>query len=90
MKELIMTNRFKKDLKRMKNNKQRIENVLRVLTLLAEEKEIPKEMRPHRLNGNWAGHWECHVENDLLLIWIDPDEEYIVLKRVGSHSEVFG
>jgi mRNA interferase YafQ len=32
---------------------------------------------------------ECHVENDMLLIWIDADENIIKLVRLGSHSELF-
>ena len=32
---------------------------------------------------------ECHVENDLLLIWIGPEDNIITLVRLGSHSELF-
>ncbi len=32
---------------------------------------------------------ECHVENDTLLIWLNPDTETITLVRFGSHSEIF-
>ena len=40
------------------------------------------------LSGDYKGCMECHVENDLLLIWIDGD--IINLVRIGSHSELFG
>ncbi|MCM1349455.1 MAG: type II toxin-antitoxin system YafQ family toxin [Firmicutes bacterium] len=42
------------------------------------------------LTGNYAGFMECHVENDFLLIWFDPDSDQIDLIRIGSHSELFG
>ena len=42
------------------------------------------------LTGNYAGHMECHIEGDFLLIWFDPDTDEINLVRLGSHSELFG
>ena len=50
--------------------------------------DVPKEFKPHMLSGDYAGHMECHVENDFLLIWID--NEVVKLVRLGSHSELFG
>lgn len=32
---------------------------------------------------------ECHVKNDLLLIWLDETENIIKLVRLGTHSELF-
>lgn len=40
------------------------------------------------LSGDYAGHMECHVENDFLLIWID--DEVVKLVRLGSHSDCLG
>lgn len=33
---------------------------------------------------------ECHVENDVLLIWFDKEHDIIKAVRTGSHSELFG
>ena len=48
-------------------------------------------MRPHKLTGNYKGHLECHILPNLLIIWLQYDEEQneIYLVRVGSHSELF-
>lgn len=89
MKELELTSRFKKDLKRIQNNQQRILNVKRVLEFLQDEVPLPSKYRMHKLTGNYNGCWECHVENDFLLIWIDEEENIIKLLRLGSHSELF-
>lgn len=89
MKELKQTSRFKKDLKRIQNNTRRIENVKRVLKLLQDEIPLPPQYRMHTLTGNYEGCWECHVENDYLLIWIDEEENVIKLLRLGSHFELF-
>lgn len=66
--------------------------LFRIVEKLSKDEELPKETRPHALTGNYIGCWECHVENDSLLIWIEKTEsgdETIVLSRFGSHSELF-
>jgi len=89
MKEFKLTGRFKKDLKRIQNNPERIANLKKVLMILRETGTLPKEYKPHILTGNYKGFMECHVENDLLLIWLDVEENIIKLVRFGSHSELF-
>ncbi len=44
----------------------------------------------HPLRGEYAGHWECHIEPDFLLVWYVPNESEIVFVRTGSHSDLFG
>nr|WP_265101273.1 type II toxin-antitoxin system YafQ family toxin [Magnetococcus marinus] len=51
---------------------------------------MPADFVPHRLTGNWDGCWECHIESDWLLIWVDEQEETIILTRLGTHSDLFG
>ena len=84
-----MTSQFKKDLKKIKNNPHKIQNLKQVLLNLEENGVVPNEYYPHKLTGNYSGYMECHVENDMLLIWIDADENIIKLVRLGSHSELF-
>ena len=86
---LKMTSQFKKDLKRIQNQPIKIQHLTQVLLKLEENGVIPNEYRPHKLSGNYAGYMECHVENDLLLIWIDAQENIIKLVRLGSHAELF-
>ena len=51
---------------------------------------IPGKMKAHLLKGNFKNHWECHILPDLLLIWLQFDEEnkQIHLIRIGFHSEI--
>ena len=84
-----MTGQFKKDLKRIQNRLEKIKHLKEVLLLLQENGTLPDKYYPHKLTGNWAGFMECHVESDLLLIWLDPEENVIKLVRLGSHSELF-
>lgn len=86
---LKVTSQFKKDLKRIQNNPAKIKHLREVLQFLERNGFIPDLYKPHRHIGNYAGFMECHVENDLLLIWLDPEEEVIKLVRLGSHSDLF-
>lgn len=86
---LKVTSQFKKDLKRIQNSPAKIKHLKEVLQFLERKGFIPDQYKPHRLIGNYAGFMECHVENDLLLIWLDPEEEVIKLVRLGSHSDLF-
>lgn len=90
MKKLKASSQYKKDYKRFRNNPAKVEKLFAILEKLKNEQPIPFENRPHRLTGNYAGHFECHIEGDFLLIWFDPDTDEINLVRLGSHSELFG
>jgi mRNA interferase YafQ len=86
---LKITSQFKKDLKRIQNNPVKIKHLKEVLELLEQDGALPERFKPHKLIGDYAGFMECHVENDLLLIWLDPEENIIKLVRLGTHSELF-
>jgi len=57
--------------------------------LLMQGTPLPTKYKAHKLVGDYVGCIECHVESDLLLIWIDEEEQIIRLVRLGSHSELF-
>ena len=86
---LKITSQFKKDLKRIQNNPTKIKHLKEVLEFLEQDGKLPEKYKPHRLIGDYAGFMECHVENDLLLVWLDPEEMVIKLVRLGTHSELF-
>ena len=89
MKKLKLTTQFKKDLKKYKHQHAKIAALEEVLKKLRKGEALPQELNPHRLKGNCQGHMECHVGNDLLLIWLDKEQDLIVLVRFGTHSELF-
>ena len=83
---------FKKDLKVISNNTQKLQKIVEVLGMLQEcgVEGIPRKMKPHKLIGQHKGALECHIEPDLLIIWEEYlDEREISLLRLGSHSELF-
>jgi len=81
--------KFKKDFKKYRNMPAKVEKIFAFVEILRKEEEIPKEYLPHKLEGVYKGCMECHIENDLLLIWFDTREEIIKLIRIGTHSELF-
>ncbi|HAR37300.1 MAG: addiction module toxin RelE [Bacteroidetes bacterium GWD2_45_23] len=88
--ELQFTRQFKKDFKRYKSDPVKVREVFSLLKLLERGDSIPKEFKPHRLKGNYKDYLECHIESDLLLIWLSDEKEKIIkLIRLGSHSELF-
>ncbi|MDY3894483.1 MAG: type II toxin-antitoxin system YafQ family toxin [Candidatus Cryptobacteroides sp.] len=86
---LKYTGQFKKDLKRYQNQPKKIESLTKILTFLEKTGCVPAEFKPHMLKGAYTGFMECHVENDLLLIWLDETVNQITLTRLGTHSELF-
>lgn len=90
MYEVKFTTKFKKDYKKIIKQGYDITLLKSVVSLLAENKQLPQKYKDHALNGNWIGHRECHVLPDWLLIYkVDNDILVLTLTRTGSHSELF-
>jgi len=61
-----------------------------VITLLAQTGSLPANYKPHKLSGNRAGEWECHIKPDWLLVWEQNDDELVLLMlNTGTHSGIF-
>ena len=73
----------------MKNDLNKVEKLFFILKLLEKEDKIPSQFKPHYLKGVLKDCLECHIENDLLLIWCEKESNIISLIRIGSHSELF-
>ena len=61
-----------------------------VVDLLVEDGRVPEEYKPHLLHDKYAGLWECHIEDDWLLVWRQNDNKLtLLLTNTGSHQELF-
>ena len=59
--------------------------------LLVTTGTLPATYQPHKLTGNFAGCWECHLKTDWLMIWEQNDTELTLLfTGTGTHSDLFG
>ena len=61
-----------------------------IIEKLSNGEILADRHKDHDLKGDFQGFRECHVEQDLLLIYKIFDEQLVlVLVRVGSHSDLF-
>ncbi len=90
MYELITTGRFKKDLKTAIKRGYDVNLLDSIIDLLVKGKALPEKHKDHALFGNWAGHRECHITPDWLLIYkIEDSILVLTLTRTGTHSDLF-
>lgn len=89
---LKYSNRFKKDLKKVRNNKKfDTTTFVSIVETLKISNKLQKKYSDHKLNGEFKDCRECHLKSDLLLIYkIDQKQSALHLLRIGSHSELFG
>lgn len=90
MLKIRYSTKFKKDYNTVLKRGYNPALLQQVLTLLANETELPKNNKDHALSGNWAEFRECHIAPDWLLIYqIERDILTLSLTRTGSHSDLF-
>jgi mRNA interferase YafQ len=88
------TKGFLKDWQRLSHSGRYDMNRLKeAMTLLvANDGPLAPEWLDHALAGDWAGHRECHVGGDFLLIYTLDDSGksgMVVFVRSGTHAELF-
>jgi len=91
MRTVKHTNRFRRDYKREKAGRhgRRLDaELIEAVTMLAEDKPLPRRFFDHPLGGEWSDNRDCHIRPDLILIYRKPDGESLELVRLGSHSEL--
>jgi mRNA interferase YafQ len=88
VRDIISSNRFRRDLKRVKKRGYDLRKLGAVIDLLAAGTPLPERCRPHRLIGDYGGMWECHVEPDWLLVYV-VSEELVELAATGTHADLF-
>ncbi|HHV15935.1 type II toxin-antitoxin system YafQ family toxin [Syntrophomonas wolfei] len=90
MLKIRYSSRFKKDFKAIVKRGYDVKLLEEVLNLLVQEKALPQKYLDHPLTGNYAGHRECHITPDWLLIYkIEKDILILSLTRTGTHSDLF-
>ena len=90
MLKIRYSRRFKQDYKNIVKRGYDIKLLEEVISILAHKKILPQKYLDHALVGNFAGHRECHITPDWLLIYkIEKDILTLSLTRTGSHSDLF-
>lgn len=90
MLDLVLTNQFKKDLKRIRKRGYKIQLLDEVLKNLQNEIPLDEKYRDHALIGDYIEFRECHILPDWLLIYaIDHGQLILTASRAGTHSDLF-
>lgn len=90
MLEVVLSNRFKRDLKRAVRRGRDTALLEKAVNTLAERRPLPESNRDHALTGDWAGYRECHIQPDWLLIYkVHEEELLLLLMRTGTHADLF-
>ncbi len=88
MRRVTQRTKFRRDYKRQCQRGKNIEKLEAVVYMLAQGATLPEHSKPHKLSGAYAGLWECHIENDWLLIYNVTINE-VTLYRTGTHADLF-
>lgn len=89
--DIVWTTQFKKDYKLALKRRLNIDLLDDVIRALSRGETLPEKNKDHALSGNWAGHRECHIQPDWLLVYrIEDDVLVLTLTRTGTHSDLFG
>jgi mRNA interferase YafQ len=90
MYEIVLTTRFKKDLKLAIRRGYDMDLLDEVVTTIADGNPLPDKNKDHALSGDYEGYRECHIAPDWLLIYtIDHSNLVLILTRTGSHNDLF-
>ena len=88
--DIVWTTQFKRDYKLALKRGFDINLLDDIIRALSRGEVLPEKNRDHTLSGNWAGHRECHIQSDWLLVYrIDDDVLVLTLVRTGTHSDLF-
>ncbi len=81
--------KFRRDLRTCAKRRYNMALLSAVIYTLRIPAPLPRQNKDHGLTGQYAGHRECHIQPDWLLIYrVDGNELY--LDRTGTHADLFG
>ena len=89
--EMLKLNRHKqfiKDFSKQNISEQHYAKYIVHLSQLLQEQALPPEALDHQLKGEWEGFREFHISGDLLIIY-QIKNDFLILARIGTHSQLF-
>ena len=88
----VETTRFRKSLKKVSQYRNFDRRELeRVVDLLCAGRQLEIHHQDHELKGKYAGIRECHIKNDLLLMYQKKQNIFVLLLvDIGTHPYLFG
>ena len=90
MYSVAYTGAFKKDFKRCSKRNYKISLLQKAVEILEVNGSLPAAYKAHKLSGDYADCWECHIMSDWLLLWLQDDiKTELTFIRTGTHSDLF-
>lgn len=90
MYEVVLSNRFRKDLKLAAKRGCDLALLNSIVDRLAQGETLPAKHRDHSLTGDYIGFRECHIQPGWLLIYRTEEEALMLfLMRTGTHADLF-
>jgi mRNA interferase YafQ len=87
--KISLHNRFKKDVEKVKKRGKDIEKLKTLVQKLRDGIPLGGGYRLHPLKGKFQGQYECHLEDDWLVIYeIDKIKSILTLIRTGTHDDL--
>lgn len=91
MLSLTTSKTYKKALKKLiRSGSFDGKKLIEIVNKLLNEEKLDEKHKDHGLNGILAEYRDCHIHNDLVLIYrIKREDNALVLTNIGSHSDLF-
>jgi mRNA interferase YafQ len=92
MRTISKSSQFKSDFKKMlrvPRYRDFTSSLQTVVDSLILGEPLAAKVHDHPLQGSWIGCRECHLQPDLLLVYLIESEDKVTLMRLGTHSELF-
>ena len=90
MYKIEYSKRFVRSMKRCKKNGKDLTLLAETIELLVHDGKLPEAYNPHLLRDDLIGYWECHIEDDWLLVWKQNDKKLtLIFTNTGTHQELF-
>jgi len=87
---VIISNQFKKDFRRCIKRGLNMKLITDAMDILKATGTLPKEYRPHKLDGDMRGIWECHIQPNWLMTWEQDNNQLTLLfLQTGTHADLF-
>ena len=88
---IVVSNKFKRDLKRLNKRNYDLRLLEAVVDKLASGEPLELKYHDHNLSGGLAGFRECHIASDWLLVYRKEENDLILLlMRTGTHADILG
>ena len=90
MRALSFTKQYKRDFKLLVKRGVDVEEIKKVITLLAKDIPLDPKYLDHPLQGDKNNTRDCHVQNDWVLFYRKKGKDELQLVRTGAHADLFG